>query len=396
MAPSISGNTLVGSVITTTTGTWTNTPTSFAYLWYSGTTPIPSQTNNSYTTVSGDIGATITCQVVATNAGGSSAPVTSSNSIVVVPPAPANYGAPSISLVGSVITTTTGTWTNTPTSFAYLWYSGTTPIPSQTNNSYTIVSGDVGSTITCQVVATNAGGSSAPATSNAIVVPPIPFTATWEYTISNSGDTYDLTDNLTIPSSIVDPFQNPLYTIKLKAVSPDTASYLQTGNATATNPNDEAQLTLTGKDSFTGVIASPSIFIQRTTFYSAYGGMIQVTNGGFNTEINQFNVGDHLIGGFFYITIYADHIPTSPPVFSIWTKPLGDSATLLYRTNLTTIPPVGQTTYNFDIDFTYTQGQEYKNYTSIDFQDSNMAFGIGGVMSNYIYLNFNGALLIGN
>ena len=86
--PVISGTQLVGSVLTVDShGTWSNNPTSFTYQWYSGANPIPSQTTTSYTTQQTDIGLAITCQVVAINAGGSSAPATS-NSIVVIPPPP--------------------------------------------------------------------------------------------------------------------------------------------------------------------------------------------------------------------------------------------------------------------------------------------------------------------
>jgi hypothetical protein len=203
--PSIPGSSgVVGSVLKTSTGTWSNNPTSFAYQWYSansasGTStaiPILNQTAASYTTVSpGDIGLTITCKVVATNAGGSSAPATS-NPIVVLLPPPANIVPPSIPgsswVVGSTITTSTGTWSNNPTSFTYQWYSansasGTStaiPIPNQTTASYTTVSpGDIGSTITCNVGATNA-----PATSNPIVVLPPPTIL--QYNNSNLGSSF--------------------------------------------------------------------------------------------------------------------------------------------------------------------------------------------------------------
>ena len=89
--PVISGTQLVGSVLTVDShGTWSNNPTSFTYQWYSGANPIPSQTTTSYTTQQTDIGLAITCQVVAINAVGSSAPATS-NSIVVIPPPPSIF-----------------------------------------------------------------------------------------------------------------------------------------------------------------------------------------------------------------------------------------------------------------------------------------------------------------
>jgi len=90
------------------------------------------------------------------------------------PEPPVNTAPPVISgnaLVGSLLSVVSnGTWSNNPTSFTYQWYSGANPIPSQTTTSYTTQQADIGSAITCQVVAINAGGSIAPATSNSIVV----------------------------------------------------------------------------------------------------------------------------------------------------------------------------------------------------------------------------------
>jgi hypothetical protein len=75
-------------------------------------------------------------------------------------------------IAGSVLTSTTGTWTNTPTSYTYQWqrngvnYGGTTA-------SYTLLAADVGHgyEFTCLVTGVNAGGSSLPAASNAVLVP---------------------------------------------------------------------------------------------------------------------------------------------------------------------------------------------------------------------------------
>jgi hypothetical protein len=91
-APAISGNTSIGSTLTTTDGTWTSTdaysPVSYSYQWKRGVTSVGSN-QNTYVTVSGDAGSDITCQVSAINQRGST-PVTSSNSISVGLPAPAS------------------------------------------------------------------------------------------------------------------------------------------------------------------------------------------------------------------------------------------------------------------------------------------------------------------
>jgi hypothetical protein len=162
--PVISGSTTLGSVLTTTNGTWSNSPTSFAYQWKRGATNIGTNAST-YTLVIADSTAAITCVVTATNAGGST-PATS-NTITAGNYAPVNTVAPVISggqNVGDVLTTTNGTWSGTPTSYSYQWKRGVTNIGTNANT-YTLVSADAGTNITCVVTATNATGSTN-ATSN--------------------------------------------------------------------------------------------------------------------------------------------------------------------------------------------------------------------------------------
>lgn len=68
--PVISGTTSVGSVLNTTNGTWTNSPSSFSYQWKRGATNIGTNTTT-YTLVQADAAQNITCVVTATNAAGS-------------------------------------------------------------------------------------------------------------------------------------------------------------------------------------------------------------------------------------------------------------------------------------------------------------------------------------
>jgi len=89
--------------------------------------------------------------------------------------APVNVSASVVSgtaSVGSVLTTTNGTWDNEPTSYTYQWKRNGSNILSATANTYTVVAADVSQSITCTVTAINDAGS-ASATSNTI-------TPTWE------------------------------------------------------------------------------------------------------------------------------------------------------------------------------------------------------------------------
>ena len=167
-APVISGGNTLGSTLTSTTGTWTNSPTSYAYQWNRNGSPIPSATSSTYILVGADNASAITCVVTATNAAGSSS--ATSNTITVANAAPVNTLAPVISgstALGGVLSSTTGTWSGIPTiTYAYQWKRGATNIGTN-SSTYTLVAADSAAAITCVVTATNSLGSSS-ATSNTI------------------------------------------------------------------------------------------------------------------------------------------------------------------------------------------------------------------------------------
>lgn len=66
---------------------------------------------------------------------------------------------------GQTLTCSTGTVLNSPTSYSYQWLKNNVAIGGATTNSYTIVTGDVGSTITCRVTANKTGEKSCSFTS---------------------------------------------------------------------------------------------------------------------------------------------------------------------------------------------------------------------------------------
>jgi hypothetical protein len=104
----------------------------------------------------------ITCTVTGTNAGGSAAATSAGTSAVLaLGGQPTNSIAPVITgaaVVDEVLNVTSGTWTGSPT-FAYQWRRGGVAISGATTNSYTLVSGDITSIITCTVTGTNGSGS---------------------------------------------------------------------------------------------------------------------------------------------------------------------------------------------------------------------------------------------
>jgi Right handed beta helix region len=189
--PTISGQTVQGQTVSATKGTWSGTPTSFAYQWRACDSSGNTCTNLSgasaptYTLTSGDVGHTLRAVVTATNAAGSAAGTSAATGVVTAPApptAPSNTAPPTISgqtAQGQTLTTTNGTWSGNPTAFAYQWQdcnssgASCTGIAGATSPSYTLKSSDVNDTIRSVVTATNAGGSgSATAGQTAVVTAP--------------------------------------------------------------------------------------------------------------------------------------------------------------------------------------------------------------------------------
>ena len=89
------------------------------------------------------------------------------------PGVPANIAGPAISgeaAVGHTLTCSAGSWSNSPTGYAYSWQRGGDTIAGATSSTYAAQTADAGHTLTCEVIATNAGGESAEATSPGVSV----------------------------------------------------------------------------------------------------------------------------------------------------------------------------------------------------------------------------------
>ena len=130
-APHTAGAPVVGEVLTTTNGTWTNSPTSFAYQWQRcspSCANITGATASSYTVQTADVGDTIDVIVTATNAGGSASQTSAPTGVVTSGNGPTNTTAPAVtgvtdisSFVAPQLVATTGSWTGSPTSYTLQW-----------------------------------------------------------------------------------------------------------------------------------------------------------------------------------------------------------------------------------------------------------------------------------
>src|SRR5207237_10546412 len=121
--------------------------------------------------------ATLRVSVTASDAAGPGpAAASAASGVVANPPVPVDTVVPTVSgaaSLGQQLSTTNGTWTNSPTGFAYQWLrcdsagANCQPITGATAATYTLVGADVGATVKSTVIASNAGGSGSIATSAA-------------------------------------------------------------------------------------------------------------------------------------------------------------------------------------------------------------------------------------
>lgn len=162
--PAISGTPSVGQTLTCSTGTWSGSPTGYAYQWKQDSLAIGSATTSSYVVQSGDQGHALTCTVTATNTGGSASATSSAVNVGVSQSAPVNQSAPAITgtaVQGGSLACSSGTWSGSPTGYGYQWNRDGSAIGGATGTSYVVQAADVGHTLTCTVTATNGAGSAA-------------------------------------------------------------------------------------------------------------------------------------------------------------------------------------------------------------------------------------------
>jgi hypothetical protein len=184
LAPSVSGAATDGQTLTTSDGTWLDSPSSFSYQWQrcdslgAGCTTIFGAATGSYTLTDADIGSTIRSVVTGTNGAGSSSAASAPTAAVAAPPAPVSATAPAIkgsAVQGQTLSTNSGSWSGNPTMYSYQWQgcsssgSNCATISGAAGSQYTLGAGDVGHTIRSVVTATNSAGSTS-ATSSATAV----------------------------------------------------------------------------------------------------------------------------------------------------------------------------------------------------------------------------------
>lgn len=179
--PRISGSATVGSTLTGSQGSWTSSPTSYAYQWVrcprGGGLPsgadcaaIGGATTTKYVVASADVDQRLRVRVTASNADGSK--TVASNATAVIPAAdagrPVNTQAPTLSgtaAQGQTLRVSPGTWNGQqPMTFTFRWLrcdtSGNNCIVQQgfQDDAYLVREGDVGKTVRARTIARNSRG----------------------------------------------------------------------------------------------------------------------------------------------------------------------------------------------------------------------------------------------
>ncbi|MGH3009829.1 MAG: glycoside hydrolase family 25 protein [Gaiellaceae bacterium] len=195
--PSIVGPPEAGMRLAVVPGVWAGgKPLAFTYQWRrcdaagANCVAIDAATHESYKPVSADVGHSLKVLMTATASSGSAKAVTPPT--VAVSPAgtppsarPANFDPPQIhgaAQVGAVLSSSVGTWSGSPTRFAYRWQrcdatgANCLAISKGTKPTHTLTPDDLGSTLALIVTATGAGGATSAhaVLTNVVAAAPLP------------------------------------------------------------------------------------------------------------------------------------------------------------------------------------------------------------------------------
>jgi Ig domain of plant-specific actin-binding protein len=204
-APTVSGTAKVGATLTATDGTWTNSPTTFAYQWQrcasdgTGCGEINGATSKTYSPTTGDVGHALRVSVTAGNSDGKASASSGATEPVNSANGPSNNVRPSVSgtaQVGETLTVSNGSWSTAPSSFTRQWQrcdsDGTSclNISGATGQTYGIRTGDIGHRLRALVTAHTSNGQTTVASSlSSVVASPTGTTVTQTTTTTTTTTT---------------------------------------------------------------------------------------------------------------------------------------------------------------------------------------------------------------
>ncbi|HEY8646655.1 MAG TPA: hypothetical protein VIL77_12330 [Gaiellaceae bacterium] len=184
--PQISGTAKEGETLTSSNGTWSNTPTAYAYQWRRCASDgracgdITGATKQTYAVLAADIGRTLRVVVTASNADGNAPATSEATDVVDSKSGPVNSVKPAVSgtaTVGQEFKVSTGTWSPKPSSYGYQWQRCTSTgtacinVAGETSSVYGVRSIDVDHRLRALVTArTTAGPSTVASTPSSVVL----------------------------------------------------------------------------------------------------------------------------------------------------------------------------------------------------------------------------------
>jgi hypothetical protein len=190
--PTITGTPRVGETLTAQNGTWANSPTAFQYQWQrcnaagAACANVAGAVQRTYLLTAADAGRTMRVRVTGINAEGATNARSAPTAAVAPSAAPSNTARPTITgepEVGQELTAEEGTWTNSPTSFAYQWQRcdidalSCLAVAGATGKTYGVRAADIGYRLRVEVTARNANGAgSAVSGLTGFVAPSTPIT----------------------------------------------------------------------------------------------------------------------------------------------------------------------------------------------------------------------------
>lgn len=169
--PVITGGTPQANVqLTTTNGTWGNTPTSpITRQWRVAGSPVG--TGTTYTPTGSQVGLVLSCDYTAINGAGSSTVTLVIGTIALGAAAPVFTSDPAITgsaVIGQTLTASPASATGTIDSRSYQWRRGNSDISGQTSTTYVVTSLDVGNSLTVRETLNNSVNGNVSRISNAL------------------------------------------------------------------------------------------------------------------------------------------------------------------------------------------------------------------------------------
>ncbi len=212
------------------------------------------------------------------------------------PPTPANSAVPTISgttTFGQTLTSTTGTWSNTPSSYGYQWSRSATSGGSYTNisgainSTHTLVAADVGQYLKVTVTATNASGSAtATSVATAQIAKATPTFSSWTNVTKTFGDANYTVTAPTVTGSIAGSFSYSSSNTGVISISSSTFTVAGGGSTTITanfTPSDTASYNSASTTNTVTVNKASQSAITITTTTATYGSNLTLASTGGST-----------------------------------------------------------------------------------------------------------------